>query len=122
LMTTGQDAAAVASFRRALTIRGDHVSALSGLGWVLATSADPGQRNPKEALAASQLAAQLSGGADPAVMDTLAAALASTGDFAGAVSAAEAAVEIANRLGTAALAEQIRDRLAVYRRGQPYRR
>jgi Tfp pilus assembly protein PilF len=122
LMTTGQDALAVDAFRRALSIRADHASALSGLGWVLATSAVPTARNPKEALAAAEQAARLTGRADPAVMDTLAAALASTGDFAGAISVAEAAAAIANRVGASALAEQIRDRLALYRKGQPYRR
>jgi Flp pilus assembly protein TadD len=122
LMTTGQDALAVDAFRKALLIRPDHPSALSGLGWVLATSAVPGALNPKEALAAAEQAARLTGRADPAVMDTLAAALASTGDFVGAVSVAEAAVVIANRLGASALADQIRDRLALYRKSQPYRR
>ena len=122
LMTTGQDAAAVEAFRKALSIRADHVSALSGLAWVLATSEVPGARNPKDALAAAERATSLTRRADPAVLDTLGAALASAGDFAGAVSAAEAAIEIANRNGASALAEQIRDRLALYRNGQPYRR
>ena len=122
LMTTGQHAAAVDAFRRALSVRADHVSALAGLGWVLATSAEPSARNPKEALAVAERAAALTARADPSVMDTLAAAHASAGDFGGAVSAAEAAVEIATRLGASALAEQIRDRLALYRKGQPYRR
>ena len=122
LMTTGQDAAAVDAFRRALSIRADHVSALSGLGWVLATSAVPGSHSPKEALAAAERAAALSARADPSVLDSLAAALASTGDFAGAILAAQAAVEIASRLGASALAEQIRDRLVLYRQRQPYRR
>jgi hypothetical protein len=77
--------------------------------------------SPKEALAAAERAGALSARADPSVLDSLAAALASTGDFAGAISAAQAAVEIANRLGASALAEQIRDRLVLYRQGQPYR-
>jgi tetratricopeptide (TPR) repeat protein len=78
LMTTGQDAAAVDAFRRALSIRADHVSALSGLGWVLATSAVPGSHSPKEALAAAEPAAALTSRTDPSVLDSLAAALAST--------------------------------------------
>ena len=51
--TIGQDRAAVDEFRRAVDLRPDYPSALAGLAWVLATSADSSIRNPREAVGAA---------------------------------------------------------------------
>ena len=75
--TTGQDRAAADEFRRAVALRQDHASALAGLAWVLATSGDASVRNPQEAIGAAERAAALTGNADPAALDALAAAFAS---------------------------------------------
>ena len=58
---------------------------------------------------------------DPDRLDTLAAALASAGRFDAAVATAELAAERAGAAGKAALAGAIRERLALYRAGRPYR-
>ena len=122
LTTTGQDAAAVEQFRQVLATRADHASALTGLGWVLATSSNPGLRDAKEAVLAAQRASALTGDADPTALDALAAAYASAGDFARAVSTAEKAVEASRSRGAAGLTDQIRARLVLYQKGQPFRR
>jgi tetratricopeptide (TPR) repeat protein len=119
--TLGQDRAAADEFRRAVGLRPDHISALAGLAWLLATSADSNVRNPLEAVGAGEQAVALTGGADPNALDALAAGYASTGDFARAISTAERAAAAASRSGNSALAEQIRARLRLYRRGQAYR-
>ena len=119
---TGQDRAAADEFRRAVALRPDHASALAGLAWVLATSADAGVRNPQEAVGAGERAAALTGNADPAALDALAAAYASAGDFTRAIDMADRAIAVASRAGNAALADQIRARLRLYRQRQAYRR
>jgi tetratricopeptide (TPR) repeat protein len=119
---TGQDRAAAEQFRRAVALREEHASALAGLAWVLATSADASVRNPQEAIWAAERAAALTGNADPSALDALAAAYASAGDFTRATSTADRAIAVASRVGNAALADQIRGRLRLYRQGQAYRR
>jgi Flp pilus assembly protein TadD len=122
LTAIGQDRAAAEEFRRALALRPDHLSALVGLAWVLATSGDSGVRNPREAMGAAEQAVALTGNADASALDALAAACASTGDFARAVTTADRAVAAASKAGNAALADQIRTRLRLYRERQPYLR
>jgi tetratricopeptide (TPR) repeat protein len=119
---TSQDRAAADEFRRAVALRQDHASALAGLAWVLATSADASVRNPEEAIGAAERATALTGNGDPSALDALAAALASAGDFSKATATAERAIAAASQAGNAALADQIRGRLRLYRQGQAYRR
>ena len=119
---TNQDRVAADEFRRAVALRPDHASALAGLAWVLATSADASVRNPPDALGAAERAAALTGNADPAALDALAAAYASAGDFMKASETADRAIAAASRVGNSALADQIRGRLRLYRKGQAYSR
>jgi Flp pilus assembly protein TadD len=118
----GQDRAAADEFRKAVSLRPEHASALAGLAWVLATSVDQGVRSPQEAVGAGEQAVALTGNADAAALDALAAAYASAGDFSRAVTAAERAVSAASKAGNAALADQIRGRIRSYRQRQAYLR
>jgi Flp pilus assembly protein TadD len=122
LTTTGDDAAALDEFRRALELRPDLPAAVAGLSWVLATSADANLRRPAEAVKAGERAAAMTLNADPSVLDTLAAAYASAGDFDRAVTTARAALDGATRLRMSTLAEHVRARLSLFERRQPYRR
>jgi tetratricopeptide (TPR) repeat protein len=117
-----QDRAAADEFRKGIDVRPDHASALAGLAWVLATSPDPTVRNPQEAVGTAEQAAALTGNADPAALDTLAAAYAAAGDFGRAAATAERALAAASRVGNTTLADQIRTRLRLYRGRQPYLR
>jgi superkiller protein 3 len=114
----GQDRAAADEFRKAVSLRPEHASALAGLAWVLATSVDQGVRSPQEAVGAGEQSVALTGNADAAALDALAAAYASAGDFSRAVTAAERAVSAASKAGNAALADQIRGRIRSYRQRQ----
>ena len=118
----GQDRAAADEFRRAIDLRPDYASALAGLAWLLATSVDGSVRNPREAVGAGEQAVALTGNVDPSALDALAAGYAASGDFTRAAATAERAAAAASRLGNAALAEQIRARLRLYRQRQAYRR
>jgi hypothetical protein len=87
----------------------------------LSTHPDSAVREPEEAVRLAQRAVELTMNRDPYFLDTLAAALAATGEFERAVETAEAALALASRLGADALVGQIRDALASYRQSKPHR-
>ena len=68
-----------------------------------------------------QKANQLSGGQDPNVLDTLAAAYAETGQFAEAAGLARRALVLARRSDAAELTVDLQARLRLYQSGYPYR-
>ena len=112
---------AVGHYRDALRIDGDYVDALLDLAWALATSADPGSRQPEEALRLAQRAAQLTRPQTSVVMDVLAAAYASAGLFDQAVTTAESALALATTAKDDRASRQIGQRLELYRRRTPFR-
>ena len=112
----GQDAAAAAEYRAALTLRPDMISALAGLAWTLATSPDPAVRNPPGAIQAGERAVTLTARNDATALDALAAAYASAGRLDQAITTARAALTVAQRSKAEALVAQIRARLAAYER------
>jgi spermidine synthase len=77
-------------------------------------------RDGAEALPAADRAVGLTGGRDPNVLDTRAAALAAAGRFGEAVEVARAAGELVARAGADPLAAPIRARLALYRAGRAF--
>jgi uncharacterized protein HemY len=93
---------------------------VNNLAWLLATHPDPRHRDPREALALAERAVALAPD-DPAVLDTLGAALAASGRFAAAEGAAQRAAERAREAGRLALAADALRRAALYRSGQAYR-
>jgi len=120
LWAQGHSTDAVAEFTRALALKPDAPSPLAGLAWVRATAKDAALRNPGEAVADAERAAALTARRDPSVLDILAAAYASAGQFDRAASTAQAAVDLAAASGSTPLAEQIRARLALYAQRRPF--
>jgi arylsulfatase A-like enzyme/Flp pilus assembly protein TadD len=127
LAMKGRTADALVHFREALRLKSDWLEPMNAAAWILATHPDGEVRSPKEAVRLAERAAALikerRAGARTAVnvLDTLAAAYASAGHFDRAVATAEAAAAQADAAGGRALAKAIRERLALYRRGLPYR-
>jgi tetratricopeptide (TPR) repeat protein len=117
---TGQSQEALVHFRAALSRRADWPVPLSESAWILATSTDPKLRDPAEAIRLAERAAELTSRRDPVVLDALAAAYASAGDWDRATATAEAAIALAAERSRE-LAEDISKRLALYRRRQPSR-
>jgi tetratricopeptide (TPR) repeat protein len=97
----------------------DNVEAMNNLAWILATSPGLNTTERQEGLTWAQKAVQASHG-DIGYRDTHAAALAAAGDFPAAIKTAALVIEHADRYGNTALAEQARQRLALYRQGKPY--
>jgi tetratricopeptide (TPR) repeat protein len=112
---------AQASYRGALREKPDLWQAANNLAWSLATSPRPKLRDGAESLRWATRAAELTGHANPGVLDTLAAAHAETGDFDAAIAVAEKAVEMAREAGQPELVAQLEGRLQLYRVGWPFR-
>ncbi|MBW1684428.1 MAG: hypothetical protein JRS35_05125 [Deltaproteobacteria bacterium] len=119
LLERGEVAAAVAHWRESARLKPRFLVVTNNLAWLLATTPDPGQRDPAGAIELAERALRLTRD-DAAVIDTLAAAYASAGRFAEAAQAAQRAHSLASQAGEAALAAEIGRRLALYRRGLPY--
>jgi Flp pilus assembly protein TadD len=92
----------------------------NALAWLLATSPDETVRDPRRAVPIAERAAELTGRRDPKVLDTLAAAQASAGQFDLAVATARAALGLAAQPGGEALAREIGARLRLYERHIAY--
>ena len=116
----GRDAGAAGQFREYLRLEPGGLDGTNSFAWLLATSPDPGVRNGAEALALADRAVTLSGGRDPNVIDTQAAAFAAAGRFDEAVRRARAALAMTSAQRTDSLARQIGDRLALYQRGRAF--
>lgn len=106
-------------YRRALEGPMTNAIALNNLAWLLAVSRDERLRAPAEALCFAQHAVEREP-EQAGNRDTLAAALAANGDFAGAIREAELALRLAEQERDARLTELLRARLASYRRSQPW--
>jgi tetratricopeptide (TPR) repeat protein len=117
----GRPRDALAAWRKVLRLQPGYVPVLIQASWVLATTPDAALRDGAEAAALAERAVQLTGGKEPAALDSLAAALAASGRFDEAARAAERGRDAARQQGNAGLAAEIEGRLALYRARKPYR-
>lgn len=108
---------AIADFRHALQLDPNWVEAYRSLAWLLATCPDPTVCDPQQAVAAARRAAALAPPDDCYVLDALAAAYASAGQFATAVKYQQQALTA----GPDDFVPSLRDRLELYQQHQPYR-
>ncbi len=111
LLQKGQMDEAIIHFQKALAIQPGFLEAQNGLvhiAWVLATSPDPSIRNGSKAVELAQQTYQLSGGENPVMGATLAAAYAEAGRSPEAVTTAQRALQLATSQNNAALADAIR--------------
>ena len=115
----GEDAEAIDHFRRAVLASPDWVPPMIDLAWMLATTSDARLRNQDLSLRLAARAADLTEHHDPRVLDALAAAYASAGDFDRAVDTAGAALQLSPEDTFAA---EIRARQELYGEHKPYRR
>jgi Flp pilus assembly protein TadD len=120
LALAGRGAEAVAQFRLAATLKPAWAGPLAASAWVQATSPDAAVRNPAEAIRLAERAAALGARPEPTVLDSLAAAYAAGGRFDDAIRTAGLAIGAATESRIQVLADEIRQRLALYQRGQAY--
>jgi tetratricopeptide (TPR) repeat protein len=112
---------ALAHWRQGLRVEPDNRPLLNQTAWVLATCPKASVRNGSEALELAQREAQLSGGRDPAILDTLAAAFAEVGRFPEAVQTTRRALDLATQQNKQPLAAVLKARIALYEANTPFR-
>ncbi len=103
------------ALRSILGVAPDHVEALNGLAWTLATARDVSESRAAEALEISRKAIDLTAEANASFLETHAAALAAAGRWGEAVETAGRARQRALEDGQAALADHIARRMESYR-------
>jgi Flp pilus assembly protein TadD len=113
-------AAALEQWWEVLRHEPNDFTVMNEAAWVQATSPDVALRNGTAAVELATKAVRLSGG-EPEFLDTLSAAYAEAGNFPQAVATAERALGMAVRTGKAKLAEGLKSRLDLYRKGVPFR-
>ena len=101
----------LAERRELLRSRPDDVALLNATAWLLATNPNESIRHGSEAVKLAQRAVRLSGGRQPALLGTLAAAYAETGQFADAVQTAQRALALASADRNVLLADALRAQL-----------
>jgi tetratricopeptide (TPR) repeat protein len=111
LDAAGRVAEAAAAYREALRLGPRDVRLLNNLAWILATSSDPALRDPAGAVDLAEEAAA-SGEPEAGILDTLSVAYAAAARPADARATAHRALAQAERSGDAALAAELRARLA----------
>jgi tetratricopeptide (TPR) repeat protein len=116
----GRTADALEQWDAALRTDPNHVAALNQKARVLAAGPDA-LRNGVEAVELAERAVRLTGGQEPLVLDTLAAALAEAGRFAEAVETEHRAVDLAGQRNDAKLVETLNARIALFEGHTPLR-
>ena len=121
LSALGRTSEAVEHYSKALRINPYYVEAYNNLAWIFSTNGDKDIRDGKKAVEMAEKAYRLSDGRDPFVLDTLAAAYAEEGRFIEAMEAARRGMDMALRSGENGIAEEIKERLELYKSNRPYR-
>lgn len=117
LTDLGRYVDAAKGYDRAIKLDPQSVNAVRGSAWLLATCPDSSVRNAKLATERAKLAIQLDGTEEAVSLDTLAAALASAGDYSAAMQTMRQAIQIA----PSDERDVYQDRLKLYQKAKPYR-
>ena len=96
------------------------VQTINNLAWFLAAHKEIESHNPGKAIDYALRACELTNYENPELLDTLAVAYAAAGRFTQAQSTAEKALALAEGLGQEETAEDIKNRLSLYKAGQGY--
>jgi tetratricopeptide (TPR) repeat protein len=116
-LSVGNHADAIVDFDKALALAPQDVSILNNLAWVLATSPDDAVRNGARSIELATRACEITEHKAAHILSTLAAGYAETGDFAAAQQWSQRAVD----LNDPDHQEQLKQELASYREGKPWR-
>ncbi len=121
LLKQGDDLAAVNELDRAVQLTPDNFQILIYSARVFAAAENPQVRSGAKALACAVKAANLSSTPSPVMLDTLAMALAETGQFGEAAKIAGQAVELSRAHGETADTVALQERLELYKKNLPWR-
>jgi Tfp pilus assembly protein PilF len=111
---------AIAHFQEALQIKPAGPTGQKDLAWLLATCPDASLRNGNKAVELARQANALTGGENPLMLHTLAAALAEAGRFPEAVETAQRALHLAGAQSNTRLAGALESEMKLYQAGVPF--
>jgi tetratricopeptide (TPR) repeat protein len=117
----GKTREAMSQYAKALLLTPDFAEPLNELAWIAATDPRPELRNGPQAVGMARRACDLTGGQDPAMLLTLAAAYAEAGRFSEALAAAEKSRDIAKAKGNKMLEEKAALMRVAFEKRQPFR-
>jgi len=121
LIQQGRVRQALEQWQETLVIQPENGNAKSNLAWVLATSPDGSLRDGARAVELSEQALRLSGGKNPLIFRTLAAAYAESGRFGEAIETAQRGLELAHTQGNPGLATELENTIVLYQAARPLR-
>jgi tetratricopeptide (TPR) repeat protein len=117
----GKTPEALEHWRTALRLTPDAVPVLNQTARVLSTTPEASLRNGALAIELAERAVQLSGGTNPAILDTLGAAYAEAGRFSDALQTVRRALDFAIQQNNQRLVEALKARTATYEARTPLR-
>jgi len=121
LYTQGKTEEAIEHWKQAIHFQPDLPDVLNNLAWIMAVHEDDKFRNPSEGFRYAQKACELTEFKKPDLLDTLSAAYAAVGKFDEAIETAQRALKLYQDLGQEKKADDLQNRLELFRQGQPYR-
>jgi tetratricopeptide (TPR) repeat protein len=121
LALQGRFADAVTHYKTALAINPELPHALNHLAWLRATCPEAQFRNGAEAVQLAELANRICEGKQPEVLASLAAAYAETGNFTQALATIRKAVSCVSPKEQTKLRESLKEQIAAYEFGKPFR-
>jgi tetratricopeptide (TPR) repeat protein len=120
LTETNRASGAVTEYEKALAQRPESMACLINFAWLLSAHRDLAIRRPDAAIGLARRAASLSSRPSVESLDVLAAAYAAAGQFGAAVATEVAALQLLEGTLAGGLIDDVRARLALYRRHVPF--
>ena len=120
LLRKGNVAEAIVHFQQALQIEPADPATQNNLAWLLATCPEASLRNGNKAVELAEQANYLTGGGNPFVLCTLAAAYAEAGRFSEAVETAQRGWQLAEAQSNTGLAGQLQFEMKLFQAGKPF--
>ncbi|MGP8198175.1 MAG: tetratricopeptide repeat protein [Limisphaerales bacterium] len=120
LVRMGRVDEAISQYQMTLRLEPADVESQNNLAWLLATCAQASLRNGDKAVELARQANALTGGENPVILHTLAAAYAEAGRFSEAVQTAQRALQLAGAQSKTRLAGQLQSELNLYETGRPF--
>ena len=116
----GRTGEAISQYQEALQIEPADPKVQNNLAWLLATCPEAPLRNGNKAVELARQANALTGGENPIILHTLAAAFAEAGRFSEAMETARRALRLAREQSNTGLTGALQSEIKLYQAGEPF--